>query len=87
MLAYDLNETSGIYLKLQEEYGFIKVKISYLHNHTIVQFKVKSVDLLFDYLTPALPRRWRHFCVVYDEEKQSASVFQVSILYGKGAFP
>ena len=78
MLAYDLNETSGIYLKLQEEYGFIKVKISYLHNNKIVQFKVKSVDLLFDYLTPALPRRWRHFCVVYDEEKQSASVFQVS---------
>ena len=87
MLAYDLNETSGIYLKLQEEYGFIKVKISYLQNNTIVQFKVKSVDLLFDYLAPALPRRWRHFCVVYDEEKQSASVFQVSILYGKGAFP
>ena len=42
-----------------------------------VASKVKSVDLLFDYLTPALPRRWTHFCVVYKEEGQSASVFQV----------
>ena len=39
---------------------------------------MKSVDLLFDYLTPSLPRRWRHFCVVYKEEGQSASVFQVT---------
>ena len=38
---------------------------------------MKSVDLLFDYGTPALPRRWRHFCVVYKEEGQSATVFQV----------
>ena len=39
---------------------------------------MKSVDLLFDYLTPSLPHRWRHFCVVYKEEGQSASVFQVA---------
>ena len=39
---------------------------------------MKSVDLLFDYLTPSLPRRWRHFCVVYKEQGQSASVFQVT---------
>ena len=39
--------------------------------------KIKSVDLLFDFRTPALPRRWRHFCVVYKEEGQSATVYQV----------
>ena len=39
---------------------------------------MKSVDLLFDYLTPSLPRRWRHFCVIYKEQGQSASVFQVA---------
>ena len=39
--------------------------------------KIKSVDLLFDFRTPALPRRWRHFCVVYKEAGQSATVYQV----------
>jgi len=64
VLSFDLNETSGLGLALQENYGFIKVK---------------SVDLLFDYRTPALPRRWRHFCVVYKEEGQSATVFQEGV--------
>jgi len=61
VLAFDLNETSGLGLALQEDYGFIKIK---------------SVDLLFDFRTPALPRRWRHFCVVYKEAGQSATVYQ-----------
>lgn len=60
VLHYDLNDSHGLGFTLQEHYGFIKLK---------------NIDLLFDYLTPALPRRWRHFCTTYSAERQSVAVY------------
>ena len=61
VLSYRLEGSGGVGLTLQEEYGFVRVK---------------SVDLLFDYLEPLAPRRWRHFCLVYREEGQAIAVYQ-----------
>ena len=60
VLTYDLNDTHGLGFTLQEHYGFVKLK---------------NVDLLFDYWIPALPGRWRHYCVVYREATQGLAVY------------
>ena len=53
IIQYELNDTKGFGITLQEDYGFVNLKV---------------VDLLFDYHTPHIPHRWRHICVVYDCE-------------------
>merc|ERR1719431_10132 len=61
VLSYRLEGSGGVGLSLLEEYGFVRVK---------------SVDLLFDYLEPLVPRRWNHFCLVYREGEQAIAVYQ-----------
>ena len=60
ILHYDLPDRGGLGLTLQEEYGFVKLK---------------TVDLLFDYHSPHIPGRWRHFCVVYDSAIEGVTVY------------
>jgi hypothetical protein len=60
MLHYELNDTKGFGFTLQEEYGFLNLKV---------------VDLLFDYHTPHIPDRWRHFCTFYDSAVEGVTVY------------
>lgn len=60
ILYYKENDTRGFGFTLQQDYGFIKIK---------------EIDLLFDYLTPPLPGRWRHFCSVYTKHEQSLAIY------------
>ena len=60
IIHYELNDTKGFGFTLQEEYGFLNLKV---------------VDLLFDYHTPHIPDRWRHFCTVYDSAVEGVTVY------------
>ena len=60
VLHYNLPDARGFGFTLQEEYGFINLK---------------TVDLLFDYLTPHIPDKWSHFCGVYDVSKERITVY------------
>ena len=65
ILHYELNDTQGFGFTLQEEYGFVNLK---------------TVDLLFDYHSPHIPDRWRHFCVVYDSVVEGVTVYMDGIV-------
>ena len=65
VINYDLNDTKGIGLTLQEDYGFLNLK---------------TVDLLFDYNTPHIPGRWEHFCVVYDSAVEGVTIYMDGIV-------
>ena len=65
ILHYDVPDRGGLGLTLQEEYGFVKLK---------------TVDLLFDYHSPHIPGRWRHFCVVYDSGIEGVTVYMDGIV-------
>ena len=60
ILHYDLNDSKGFGITLQENYGFLNLKV---------------VDLLFDYNTPHIPDKWRHFCVAYDSSVESVTIY------------
>ena len=60
ILNYELNDRKGFGLTLQENYGFLNLKV---------------VDLLFDYNTPHIPDKWRHFCVAYDSSVESVTIY------------
>ena len=60
VINYELNDTKGFGITLQEKYGFVNLKV---------------VDLLFDYNTPHIPDRWRHFCAVYDSAVESVTIY------------
>ena len=60
LIHYELNDTKGFGITLQENYGFVNLKV---------------VDLLFDYRTLHIPDRWTHFCTVYDSSVESITVY------------
>ena len=60
ILNYELNDRKGFGLTLQENYGFLNLKV---------------VDLLFDYNSPHIPDKWRHFCVAYDSSVESVTIY------------
>ena len=60
VINYELNDTKGFGITLQEKYGFVNLKV---------------VDLLFDYNTPHIPDKWRHYCVVYDSAVEGVTVY------------
>jgi len=60
VLHYDLKDSQGIGFTLQEEYGFLKLK---------------TVDLLFDYISPHVPDKWSHWCVVYDSHEEYVTMY------------
>ena len=61
VVFYKLMDSQGIGLTLEQDYGFVKIK---------------TIDLLFKFVSPHIPNKWYHWCIVYKGNNlQNVDVF------------